>query len=1131
METPGLLANRLTTATDSSDARAAIASFCDLFAQMEDATLLSEASNLTGLYDFMDNALSLITKCKLKNNTTVLEGSSEVCQLFILLLTSPSTSVHTRTKLADSILSFRLTRDAVDQDRGIVASLLDMMYDMENVVQDVVARTLCVQFLTILFKLKSQVFEQAVIETPAGLNRLVDLLTSDESICDESVRNEVLLLLTGMVEKSEVVRKLVAFSEGFDRLFSIIEHESGLTGGSIVVQDALKLINFLARDDGVTLLYQSKVAMAVLPTLLDITTASAWVYRNVEGPGMTDDDDAHIAALLGQSSSTSAPEELPRASLKPSEEKIICLSLQTIKSSIVDAPSESKPERQQYLASIPPLANNLYKLAIFTPPKSPSSYDPIPPPEIQNLALDVLSFICNGAPELLKEEIAATVTTPLLNIAISPSPSSTSAVTTLRCLLTPNTSSTFIMHALAPPPPPMDDDGMEVEITQPIVKQIIADLSHSLSTQAPSSSINVIGASKSLFALLNSGGEAAKEILLRIPPSLLQTLVTHISSSASSSESDETWLALLTLLCEWCSGCPTAVHSFLSFPDSIALLKLLKADNVKQNGLVTLLFGMCLEHFGEDEHAGWTRQTILELIQSKVGISNFTNMLEAARKTYATSSSSSLDSQLTQTWFSGIADSIRRRIVKEVTSGSSNVEEENPLNSLIQQQVKEIEELKKELEGTIKLKDDAEAVNSSLRTKLNVVVGGDNVTNVEEEARLKRAEETLTTQVQDLNSLLTTKEGEIDGLNKMYQALEVELRNVKSFTPTTNSEDSNGEIEKLKEKLRQGDKWMRMAQEKMEELGARNIELEDIASQGGAGNGVATNESSLLENERIELDRLKDNARSADAWMQAANAQIEELTSDNERLRSSGTNETGGGTNDKALLDEIAHLRSEKDDFVELVAKMQTEEGEEITKLRTNLKSADEWMTSAQKNLEILGEENKRLEEALLAKGSGEESSSVELESLRKEKQEADAKIAKLKANSLSADDWMSAAQKNLESLGEENQKLLANVNEISSLVETLKREKEEIEQKMNITVTSLQDDVNALTSQNMDLKEKLSDPSTNVSTPTSQQHEHFDSIDLSSPSPTQNGEDNTKLRRVMSEMEEKLKLTESTAV
>lgn len=89
----------------------------------------------------------------------------------------------------------------------------------------------------------------------------------------------------------------------------------------LLVADALKLINFLARDDGVTLLYQSKVAMTVLPTLLDITTASAWVYRTVDGPGMADDDDAHIAALLGQETDTSKA-ELPCTSLKPSEEKV-----------------------------------------------------------------------------------------------------------------------------------------------------------------------------------------------------------------------------------------------------------------------------------------------------------------------------------------------------------------------------------------------------------------------------------------------------------------------------------------------------------------------------------------------------------------------------------------------------------------------------------------------------------------------------------------------------------------------------------------------------------------------------------------------------------------------------------------
>lgn len=70
------------------------------------------------------------------------------------------------------------------------------------------------QLLTILFNLKSSQFESSVISTPSGLNRLVDLLTADESVCEESVRNEIILLLTGMAEASEIVRKLVAFSEG-----------------------------------------------------------------------------------------------------------------------------------------------------------------------------------------------------------------------------------------------------------------------------------------------------------------------------------------------------------------------------------------------------------------------------------------------------------------------------------------------------------------------------------------------------------------------------------------------------------------------------------------------------------------------------------------------------------------------------------------------------------------------------------------------------------------------------------------------------------------------------------------------------------------------------------------------------
>ena len=686
----------------------------------------------------------------------------------------------------------------------------------------------------------------------------------------------------------------------------------------------------------------------------------------------------------------------------------------------------------------------------------------------------------------------------------------------------------------------MNDDGMEVEVTQPIVKQIITDLSRSLSDQAAPPSINIVGAAKSLFALLNSGDEAAKEILLRIPPSLLQILVTYLSTSVPASDEEGTRTALITLLCEWCTRCPTAVHSFLSFPDSIALIKLLKSDDVEQNGLVTLLFGTSLEHFGDSEHSGWTRQTVLELIQTKIGISNFTNMLEAARKTPLTSTSSTLESQLTQQWYSDIADTIRRRLVKEVTRAASNVAEENPLNSVIQQQTTEIEELKKDLEATKKSKEDAEAINASLLTKINVVMGGDSVSNVEEEARLKRAEETLTVQIQDLNTLLSAKDGELEGLNKIYQALEAELHDTKS-TATSSSQDAEV-AEKLKEKLRQGDAWMKMAQEKMEELGGRNMELEDIVSrQGNSGDGTVAQGSSLTEKERSDFERLKDNARSSDVWMKSASAKIDELAAENEKLQTqladnSGKIGEGEWTNKMALHQEITSLRKEKEDFVELVAKMQALEGDEVALLKANATSADEWMKAAQENLTNLGEENKRLEASLQetsnGKGVNNEALSAELSSLTKEKEQAMGEVAKFKANAASADEWMKAAQENLTSLGKENNDLLANLNTSNSIIENLKNEKQELEERTSISVKSLKDEIATLSFQTSTLQQKLSESSTIDSTGSSSQNiERFDSIDLSSPSPSTQSSEGQKLHAVIQDLEQKLSETENTMV
>lgn len=69
-----LLSNRLISATDGPDCRSAISSFCSSFAEMDDETHLADGNALISSYSFMQNAMSILTRCKLVNNTEVIEG-------------------------------------------------------------------------------------------------------------------------------------------------------------------------------------------------------------------------------------------------------------------------------------------------------------------------------------------------------------------------------------------------------------------------------------------------------------------------------------------------------------------------------------------------------------------------------------------------------------------------------------------------------------------------------------------------------------------------------------------------------------------------------------------------------------------------------------------------------------------------------------------------------------------------------------------------------------------------------------------------------------------------------------------------------------------------------------------------
>ena len=71
----------------------------------------------------------------------------------------------------------------------------------------------------------------------------------------------------------------------------------------------------------------------------------------------------------------------------------------------------------------------------------------------------------------------------IVDEAMLPPETISRAIVALRSVLTPNTSSTLILHALAPPPPAMDDDeGTFAAVRDPATKILIDRLNSMLPT-------------------------------------------------------------------------------------------------------------------------------------------------------------------------------------------------------------------------------------------------------------------------------------------------------------------------------------------------------------------------------------------------------------------------------------------------------------------------------------------------------------------------------------------------------------------------------------------------------------------------------------------------------------------------
>ncbi|ANZ76232.1 BA75_03231T0 [Komagataella pastoris] len=94
-----------------------------------------------------------------------------------------------------------------------------------------------IQILEALVSCRPSRSKECIVSSPLGTPLLVSLLDDP----NEPIRNEIILLLMGLVNQNNNIQKLVVFQNCFDKLFEIIHLEGGIRG-SIVVQDCLTLI-------------------------------------------------------------------------------------------------------------------------------------------------------------------------------------------------------------------------------------------------------------------------------------------------------------------------------------------------------------------------------------------------------------------------------------------------------------------------------------------------------------------------------------------------------------------------------------------------------------------------------------------------------------------------------------------------------------------------------------------------------------------------------------------------------------------------------------------------------------------------------------------------------------------------
>ena len=157
------------------------------------------------------------------------------------------------------------------KEQQYTSTLLDLLEE-----RDWSVRLGVLKILNVLASDRLGALQQAVLSSPQGLARLMDVLNDSREI----IRNEVLLVMVALTKGNTEVQKIMAFEGAFDTLFGIVKEEEE---GSIILIDCLVIINNLLHGNPSNAIYFREMAGVsghILPLLQrPVVGGPAWEQR------------------------------------------------------------------------------------------------------------------------------------------------------------------------------------------------------------------------------------------------------------------------------------------------------------------------------------------------------------------------------------------------------------------------------------------------------------------------------------------------------------------------------------------------------------------------------------------------------------------------------------------------------------------------------------------------------------------------------------------------------------------------------------------------------------------------------------------------------------------------------------